>query len=183
MRLFDNNITYGWVSVILHWLTAITVFGLFGVGLWMVDLEYYNKWYKLAPDLHRSIGVILVSLVIFRIIWRMKNVHPDILSSHSRWEVLSAKIVHRILYVLLIFMFPTGYLITTAKGQGLDVFNWFTIPSSVSGIDNLEDIAGELHELAAFAIIGIVAVHALGALKHHFIDKDNTLRRMFGSTK
>ncbi|WP_086932465.1 cytochrome b [Agarilytica rhodophyticola] len=183
MGLYDSRRCYGWISIILHWLTAITVFALFAVGLWMVDLDYYSNWYKQAPHLHKSVGVILILTVVFRICWRIKNVRPETPESHHRWEKSSAKIAHFSLYALLLFMLPSGYLITTAKGQGLDVFNWFTIPSLISGVDNLEDIAGELHELAAFGIIAIATLHGLGALKHHFIDKDNTLRRMLGLVK
>lgn len=79
-------------------------------------------------------------------------------------------------------MFITGYLIVTAGGRGLDVFDWFVIPSVLEQ-DGLEDIAGEVHEIIAFIIIGLAAFHALGALKHHFIDKDETLRRMLGKSK
>ena len=82
------------------------------------------------------------------------------------------------MYGILFLMLPTGYLITTAKGQGLDVFNWISIPSLLNNIDNLENIAGDIHEILAFTLISIAGVHALAALKHHFIDKDSTLKRM-----
>ena len=179
MVLFRNTQhSYGFISIVLHWLTAVGVIGLFCLGLWMVELDYYDEWYRAAPHYHRSIGVVLIAIVVFRLTWRLFNKLPEALSSHLSWERVVSKIVHIALYFLVILMLPTGYLITTAKGQGLEVFDWFTLPALITGIDGLEAIALEVHELIAFTIIGIAGLHALAALKHHFYDKDDTLKRM-----
>lgn len=183
MQLKNSASAYGVLSIALHWLTALVVFTMFAVGLWMVDLDYTNQWYKTAPHLHKSVGVMLVAMVCFRFVWRMSHVRTESLANHKTWEKITAKIVHYVLYALIVLMFPTGYLITTAKGQSLEVFNLFSIPAVVDNISNLEDIAGEIHELIAFSIIGLVVAHMCGALKHHFIDKDATLKRMFGLQK
>ncbi|VUD48770.1 Cytochrome b561 [Thalassocella blandensis] len=176
----NSSEAYGWVSIALHWITAVTVVGLFALGLWMMSLDYYDTWYKKGPDLHRSIGVLLVLLVIFRLVWRLVNPKPADLPTHKKWEKVSAHIAHWLFYILIILMFPTGYFITTAEGQSLYVFDWFAIPSSITGVDLMADISGEIHEIIAFTIIGLAVVHALGALKHHFLDKDSTLKRMLG---
>lgn len=180
MQIGNTGEKWGLLSILLHWLTAIAVVSLFAMGLWMERLDYMDPLYKTLPHVHKSIGVLLISAVVFRLIWRFKSGTPSPLENHNKWEKLAAKGIHFVFYALILLMFPTGYLITTAKGQGLDVFNWFSIPSVVSGIDNLEDIAGEIHELIAFTIIWLAGFHMLGALKHHFIDKDNTLKRMLG---
>jgi len=146
----------------------------------MVDLDYYSEWYKTAPDWHRSIGVLLVGFIVLRLLWRWKNVTPAPLPEHAKWEKSAAHATHIILYILLLLMLPSGYLITTAEGQSLEVFNWFSLPATITNIDNLEDIAGEIHELLAYSIIALAVLHMLGALKHHFIDKDSTLKRMLG---
>ncbi len=178
MQLKNSVTGYGLVSVILHWVVALAVFTLFAVGLWMEDMDYMDPWYKTAPHWHKSAGVLVICLVVFRFVWRMAQPRPEVLSTHASWERWLARLVHYGLYGLLFLMLPTGYLITTAKGQSLEVFNWFSLPATIVGIDNLEDLAGEIHELIAFSIIGIVVLHACGALKHHFVDKDSTLRRM-----
>lgn len=180
MTIRNTTQHYGWISIAMHWLMAVAVVALFAVGLWMEDLDYTHPWYKILPHWHKSVGVLLVCLLVARFIWRLSNPTPRAPQHHKRWEKIVAPIVHYCFYVLILLMFPSGYLITTAKGQGLDVFNWFTIPSFVQGIDNLEDLAGEIHELIAFTIIGLAVIHAAGALKHHFIDKDATLKRMLG---
>lgn len=150
----------------------------------MVDLTYYSDWYKTAPELHRSIGLLLAIFVTLRLIWRFKNLVPEPLSTHKSWEVKTAHIVHFILYAMLFSMFISGYLISTAKGQPIEVFNWFVVPAIVTGDDlgvkNLEDKVGEVHEILAYILIGLAGVHALAALKHHVIDKDTTLSRMTG---
>lgn len=183
MELKNSSTRFGAVSIAFHWIVAVGVIGLFALGLWIEDLDYTHPWYRTAPDLHRSIGVIVVALMIIRLVWRIRNVNPEDLKTHKAWEKIAAHWMHRILYLLVILMFPTGYLITTAKGQSLEVFTWFSIPATVTGIDNLEDIAGEIHEIVAFTVIGLVIIHALGALKHHFIDKDRTLKRMLGRSE
>lgn len=172
-----NN--YGIVSKCLHWLIALSVFGLFGLGLWMVDLDYYHSWYVKAPDLHRSIGVLLMIFMLLRLLWLLFASKPKPLVTHKRWEVVSAKITHLLLYLLIFAIGVTGYLISTADGRAIDVFNWFSLPSSGEWVDEQEDIAGEIHELLAFSLIFLALLHALAALKHHFFDKDSTLKRMF----
>ena len=182
MGLKNSPTAYGWISIAFHWLSALVVLGLFALGLWMVDLDYYDVWYRTAPHWHKSVGVLFVFALVLRLGWRLYTPPPQAPDTHKRWEKLISKLVHGLLYLMLIAMLPTGYLITTAKGQGLEVFDWFVIPSLVSGVDNLEYTALEIHELLAYSIIGIASLHALAALKHHFLDKDVTLLRMLGKS-
>lgn len=178
MQLKNTSSSYGMLAILLHWLTALGVIFLFCLGLWMDGLDYYHEYYRIAPHIHKSVGVLLICLVLFRFVWRQFNTQPKPLVTHKSWEVILARLVHYIFYLMLLCMLVSGYLITTAEGKGLDVFTWFTLPATVTGIANLEDIAGEIHELLAFTLIGLVSLHSLAALKHHFIDKDSTLKRM-----
>lgn len=180
MNIKNSDTQYGWLSITFHWLTAVTVICLYAVGLWMDNLDYTHPLYKTAPHLHKSFGVMLIILVLCRLAWRIYSPPPKPMPTHKTYEKVAAKIVHWLFYVLILLMFPAGYLITTAQGQSLEVFNWVDIPATITGIDNLEDIAGEFHELMAHLIILLVIFHAAGAVKHHFIDKDTTLMRMFG---
>lgn len=182
MALKNSASSYGYIAVGLHWLVAAGVLGLFGLGIWMVDLTYYDSWYKTAPDLHRSIGVIVVTLMVLRLVWRLVNPPPRPLASHSFWERRIAHLAHALLYALVISMFFSGYFITTAKGQALYVFEVFSLPAIITDVEGLEDVAGVIHEWVAYTIIAIVCLHVAGALKHHFVDRDSTLRRMLGMT-
>jgi len=88
--------------------------------------------------------------------------------------------MHHALYLLVFLIGIRGYLISTADGRALSVFGWFEIPALVTSVDNLEDRAGDVHYLLAVALMILAGVHALAALKHHFIDRDATLTRMLG---
>jgi cytochrome b561 len=169
---------YAGVAKLFHWISALTILGLFGLGFWMTSLDYYHPWYKKGPDLHRSIGVLLMTLTAARFLYRRIMPLPPMLTSYSQFTQKSAKLGHQLFYVLLLLLLISGYLITTAKGESLHVFNWFQIPGINLGIKNLEDIAGNCHAIIAYSLIFFAIIHSLAALKHHFIDKDMTLRRM-----
>jgi cytochrome b561 len=82
------------------------------------------------------------------------------------------------MYVLVFAIMLSGYLISTADGRAIEVFGWFAVPATLQGIDGQEDVAGDVHFYLAVTLMVIVGGHALAALKHHFIDRDPTLRRM-----
>ena len=178
MQFRNTPDSYGLVSISLHWLVALGVFGLFGLGLYMVDLTYYNPLYKTLPDWHRSVGVTLALVVILRLLWRWWNPIPRPHNTHSRLERTLAAGVHVILYLLILTMISSGYLISTANGQGFPVFDWFQVPSIIGEVDGMEDWAGLIHYWTAWTLMALVGLHAAGALKHHFIDRDDTLLQM-----
>lgn len=183
MKMFTNLDTeYALAAKLIHWISALTVFGLFGLGLWMTSLDYYDPWYQKGPELHISIGVLLACLTLMRILYRSVARFPAALPA-PRWQMLLAKLVHIAFYLLLLSMFVTGYLVVTAKGEALAVFDWLHIPAVVTGIDNLEDTMGDIHEWLAYVIIALAGLHIAGALKHQFIDKDGTLSRMISRIK
>lgn len=180
MQLLNNSERYGLIAVILHWLVAIVIFGMVALGTWMVELSYYDSWYRKGPDLHRSVGVLLFGVMVLRLAWRWFNREPQVLPSHSRWEVVTARIVHRLLYVLIFTVMVSGYLISTADGSPVVVFGIFSVPSVTGQIKGMEDIAGDVHFWAAWTLMAVVGLHVLGALKHHLMDRDRTLLRMLG---
>ena len=169
---------YGRITKILHWLSAIVVFALFALGFWMVDLTYYSQWYKTAPYWHKSIGIILFIATLLRLIWRAVNAKPDAIASHSPMVRKSAHLAHIILYTLLLVLMISGYLISTADGRAITVFNWLDVPALGELFSDQEDISGLIHEYSAYILISTAVLHALAAIKHHVIDKDATLQRM-----
>lgn len=167
---------YHRIAKIIHWTSALLIFSLFAAGYWMVDLNYYSEWYKIAPHWHKSIGFILFTLTLFRVIYKNISNSPPI--EGERWEQRVAKLAHILLYLLLFTIFISGYMISTADGRGIEIFNWFTLPSLGSFIESQADIAGEIHFYATYSLIALSLLHALAAFKHHFINKDNTLKKM-----
>lgn len=176
--LKNSESHYGTISKTLHWVVAMTVFAMFGVGFWMVDLTYYSDWYQVAPHYHKSVGILLAVLMVFRLVWRITSKKPAALDSHKRWETILAHTIHVLFYWILFAIFVSGYMISTADGRGIEVFNWFEVPSIGELFDKQEDVAGDVHKWLAYGLMGLVALHLAGALKHHFIDKDSTLKRM-----
>lgn len=171
---------YGLVAIMLHWLVALAVIGLFSLGVWMTGLGYYDDWYKRGPDLHKSIGIVLFIIMLARVLWSAKNIKPEDEPGSSAWQRRAAHGMHRLLYVLPFALVISGYLISTADGRAIEVFNLFSVPATLTGIANMEDVAGEVHWYLALILIGLAGVHALAALKHHFIDRDRTLIKMLG---
>lgn len=180
MQLTNSEQRYGLVAVAMHWLVAAAVFGMFGLGLWMTGLTYYDPWYRLGPWWHKGIGTVLLALVLARLAWRAAGPRPAHLPGHRPWERRTAAVTHGLAYLLLLALPVSGYLISTADGRGLEVFDWFVVPALPAFVDNQEDVAGTVHLGLAWALIALAALHALGAFKHHFNDRDRTLLRMLG---
>jgi cytochrome b561 len=162
----------------LHWLSAILILGLFSVGVWMRTLGYYDAWYQTAPHWHKQAGILLLFIMVARVSWRLIAKTPKPLDNHKPWEVNIAHITHYVLYLGVFLIMASGYLIATADNRGIDILGWFTMPVLFTPFDGQEDIAGDIHEWGAYILMGIVALHVAGALKHHIIDKDTTLKRM-----
>ncbi len=171
---------YGVFAIFLHWLVAFVVLGMFTLGVWMTGLTYYDEWYKLGPDIHRSIGILLLFVMLVRVIWRILNVKPKDEPQVSSLQRRVAHGVHLMLYGLIFAMIISGYLISTADGRPIEVFGLFSVPATITGVANMEDIAGKVHWYLALLLISLAALHTMAALKHHFIDRDRTLKKMLG---
>lgn len=180
MQIRDDEQGYGVVSRWLHWLMALAIFFLFGLGYWMVGLEYYSPYYRSAPDLHRSLGLVVGLALLLRVFWRAVNVHPsdDELSRHER---IAAKAAHWAFYAMILALVVTGYLISTTDGRDIDVFGIFSVPSVVTD-KALTDTMGYIHKILAYGIMGLALVHAAAALKHHYADKSSILKRMISGS-
>jgi len=176
--LKDTNERYGSVSIVLHWAMGLAIFAMFGLGVWMRTLDYYDAWYNRAPELHKSAGMLLLFLLLARLAWRLVNAHPGLLG--RAWERLAALTMHRAQYVLMLIVMLTGYLIPTAEGKGISVFGWFVVPALIGFDKHQADIIGLIHKYSAWALVVLATGHAAAALKHHFVDRDATLTRMLG---
>ncbi|ELY5790930.1 cytochrome b [Cronobacter turicensis] len=180
MQWRNSPTRYGHFSVLLHWLMALTVYGMIALGLWMVSLGYYDVWYHQAPEIHKSIGIILFVFLLVRVVWRFISPPPPPLASYSRLTHYSAVAVHVMLYLILFTILISGYLISTAEGKPISVFGLFEVPALVSGAGEQADLAGDIHLWLAWIVVLLSVAHAAAALKHHFVDKDVTLKRMLG---
>lgn len=156
---------------------ALAVFGLFGLGYWMVQLDYYSPYYTSAPDLHRSLGVIVGIALVLRLVWRLANTRPSD-AELSPFERAASKLAHWSFYALIFAITVSGYLIATTDGRPVDIFGLLSLPSVVLD-KSLTDTAGWIHRWLAYTVIGLAALHTTAALKHHSLDHHDTLSRMW----
>jgi cytochrome b561 len=177
MLIRDTTAGYGIITRLVHWGMAIAIVGMFALGLWMVTLTYYSPYYQSAPDLHRSVGMLLLVLLVFRFAWRLASARPDD-SDLSKLERIAAPIAHWGFYVLLLALIVSGYLISSSDGRPVAVFDWFSVPALIHD-KGLEQPAGQAHEFLAYLTIALAALHTAAALKHHFVDRSRVLTRMW----
>jgi len=180
--LKNSSDSYGCIAIGIHWLMALALFFMFGLGLYMVELTYYDAWYKGSLDLHKSLGMLLVFIFLFRLFWSWSNTRPTPLAG-PKLEQKAAHWMHNALYVVILVLMLSGYLISTADGRAIELFGLIDINALPWAIDNQEDIAGEIHNILSWLLISLVTVHALAALKHQFINGDSAMRRMLIANK
>ena len=178
MNITNTRSGYGLVAIILHWLMALLIVGLFVLGVYMVELDYYDKWYNSAPWWHKAFGMVVFLLLVLRLGWVLFNIHPTPLSSYQRWEIIAARATHILFYVLLVVICVSGYFITTAKGAPIDIFGWFNIPALIKLDSDTAKAVGEVHEIAAYIMAVLFVLHVIATFKHLILDKDVTLIRM-----
>lgn len=168
---------FGLVAIGLHWLVALLVIGLLAVGLIMEEMESSATKLQLY-GLHKSFGATVLFLMGLRLAWKLSNVQPDFVATMKPIEKTAARLAYLVLYILLFAMPMSGWLMSSAAGRPVSVFGLFTLPDFVGKDPEWREFFGECHEIAAYALMGLIALHVLAALKHHFIHKDATLRKM-----
>lgn len=176
MNITNTDEEYGLVHKAFHWLIAVIIIGLLPVGLFMVGME--NSPLKLEIyAMHKSFGLLVLALGILRLLWRFFSPVPDELETHKTWEVALAGGAHFWLYVCIIGMPLSGWLMSSASQFPVPFFGW-QLPHIIGKNEKLGEIFANIHEILAYTLLFILALHAAGALKHHLIDKDETLQRM-----
>ncbi|STX28113.1 cytochrome b561 transmembrane protein [Legionella beliardensis] len=175
MELKNTTTRYGLVAITLHWLLALIVITLLCVGLYMTSLKTSPEKLKLY-GLHKEFGIVVLTLVIIRVLWRFFNITPKL--TIPRWERNAALAVHWTLYILMLAMPLTGWLMSSAAGFPVSFFGLFTLPNLIAPNDYLRDFFAQTHEVLSNVLIALIVLHLFAALKHHFYDKDDTIRRM-----
>jgi len=175
MPIKNSDQDYGAVAKSLHWIIAIIMIGMLCLGLYMVRLPLSLEQVKLI-GWHKSIGVIVLALAFIRIGWRLFNITPSL--SLPLLEKFAARSVHWAFYGFMFALPITGWLMSSAAGFPVSFFGLFTLPDLISPNDNLRQLLVEVHEWLAYGLIATICLHVAAALKHHFIDKDDILRRM-----
>jgi cytochrome b561 len=161
----------------LHWLVALLVFGMLGFGFLLSYLPGSMK--PTAYMLHKSTGLTLLALMFLRLMWIVCLKKPALPEAMPRWEVFFARFVQYSLYLFLFAMPLSGWLMATASNKIPVYFGWFSVPfPGILPDKALAHWMSEAHYFIAFILLGLIALHTAGALKHRFIDKDDVLNSM-----
>ena len=189
---------YTKTAIVLHWLIAIFIALMFVLGWFMAelpkeapkqmaydlfDLGVYT-WQaaeEISPrtfyfNLHKSLGLTVLALIVLRILWRITHTPPAALSSYKAIEKKVATATHHSLYLLMLAVPVTGLTMAINSKYGV---KWFGI-DVIAGLDNkpVRDFFECTHEFVGIVLLVLIGIHLLGALKHKFIDKDDTMSRM-----
>ncbi len=178
---------YTRVAVTLHWLIALLM--IVNVVLGLAAEELPDDWVRPAIDTHKSIGIMVLGLVLLRVLWRAGHPPPPLPARHARWERIASHAVHGLLYASMLALPLSGWLhdsawkdAATHPMQLFGLFEWPRI-GLVSRIEPdakeaLHATLGIWHTGLAYALYGLFALHLAGALKHQFIDGEGELQRM-----
>ncbi len=177
MTVNNTKDSFSRITKVLHWLIALHMIGLIALGWWMIDLSFYSSWYYLAPFLHKAFGLVVFALGLVLLITKSRK-RPAEMKSHSRFESFASKIAHWLLFASVITIPISGYVFTTFTGDAVSFFNLFDVPAMFNVSEIVRDLAIDFHIYASYGLLAVILAHAGGALKHHFLDRDRTLRRM-----
>ena len=178
MRFRNSTTDYGLISKSLHWLLAVIMIGLIGVGWYMVRLSDEDVLYWRLLDLHEAVGLSLFILFPLKLVWMVLSPNPKILPSLAAWE-LGAAIVVRWLFIIAIVVIPlSGFLFVATNGEAVRIYDLITIPDIGEASKNARDWLSDIHYYGSYSCAALVAIHILAALKHHIVDGNATLRRM-----
>lgn len=175
MRLKNTDNHFGLLAILLHWTMALLIIGLLALGLYMVSLPISLQKLKLY-GWHKEYGFLALALVSIRLLWRLINITPRL--DLPWFEHLAARLMHWAFYALMFAMPISGWLVTSAAGLPASFFGLFTLPNLIAPNEQLRPWFELAHQWMGYALILAIILHAAAALKHHFINKDDILRRM-----
>lgn len=197
----NNNTKYTNVAIVLHWLIGIAILFMFVLGWFMTELpketpkttsfdifnlglitwgvEEEQSQRSFYFNLHKSVGLSLLMLIVLRMYWRFTHRPPAFLNSMKHWEKRLAKATHHSLYLLMFLIPLSGIIMSAGSKYGI---KWFGI-KVIPGFDDkaIRELFYEFHEIFGLLLLLILILHILGAVKHSIVDKDGTLRRMWFS--
>ena len=168
---------YARPAIALHWLMAWLIIALYFVGLGMGSLPVGPERIQVVTW-HKWLGVCVALLWFIRVAVRVTHTPPPLPAGSPAWQNTAAHAVHTLLYVLMIAIPVSGWLMSSAKGFNTTFFGWFDLPNLVEKDKALASNLKELHSFLANLLMGLVVVHIGAALKHQFVDKDRLLERM-----
>jgi cytochrome b561 len=188
---------YSMVAIILHWTIAVAIGLMLFVGWWMTDAiedpALASPAFK-AYQFHKSLGLTILVLSVLRLIWRLTHKFPPLPAHMPAWEKAAARLSHVLLYAVILVMPITGWIYVSAGWNSqmnmpfaiptfwFGLFEWPHLPGFAEASDATRGAAAgaamSVHSWLAVGAVGLIALHAAAALKHHFYDRDSVLASM-----
>ncbi len=178
--MWNTETRYGLISRTLHWSIALLFFANFLLGILGEELAEENEALEQTLlNTHSTLGILLLLLVVIRVVLGRFQVTPQPPATMPAYEIKLAQLMKTLLNLLIILIAVSGIVSLNTKGEAAVFFSW-SLPLLFAESHDLHEAAEEVHELSAFLLMGLVGLHAAAALKHHFIDRDEILKRMLG---
>jgi cytochrome b561 len=168
---------YTGVAIVLHWLVALLILGSFVVGIYMVNLDL-SPWKLKVYSWHKWTGVTIFLLVALRLAWRVSHRPPALPAAMPEWQRHAAAIAHALLYLLMLAVPLSGWVMSSAGGFPVVYFGVLQLPDLVAKNKDLFELMKSVHFALNKALLAIVIVHVVAAVKHHYVDRDDVLVRM-----
>lgn len=177
----NSQATLSGTTKLLHIIIALGMIILLSVGIIMSEFELFFLY-----DLHKSFGAIIFVLALARVLWRVKKGWPSAVGVMSKIQHVIAKAIHWILIVSTVLYPLSGLMMSIGGGHGLAVFGLEIVAETVDVTGDaipvnafIGGLGHDIHGLIVYFVIAAIVLHVVGALKHHLIDKDETIIRMF----
>jgi cytochrome b561 len=181
MKSATSSTRYHYFSIVLHWILAMALVAIFGMGLYMTDLPFSPQRLKLY-NWHKWAGVTILALSILRLVWRLIKRPPalpaKVQAAMPAWQGLAYHATHVLMYVLFFAVPLIGWAYSSAAGFPIVAFGVLPLPDFVPVSKELAELIKPWHEISAFTLAGLVLLHVAAALKHRFVDRDGLLQRM-----
>ncbi|MDB5394112.1 MAG: cytochrome b [Rhodospirillales bacterium] len=169
---------YDTVAILFHWLIAILIVANVGLAWSLDSFDEHSPAHDRILTVHKSIGTTLLVLAVLRLAWRWKHPGPPLPETIAPWRRVAARLDQGLLYALLVILPLSGLLDAGAFSQPVHYFFLFDLPTLTGHNEPLGHAAFAVHKAAAVALYALLFLHAAAALQHHYVLKDDILRRM-----
>jgi cytochrome b561 len=189
MDVKNTATRYGAVSQAMHWLIVALILTQYTLATLAKNAG--NDTTHPAAALqqlallarHKSVGLTIFALAVLRLLWRWYSPPPPFPATMARWQVNTARLTHYAFYLLLFLLPMSGLVMSAASNYPVSYFGLFTIPNVVAPDETLKDIMKERHVMLFNILVIVAIVHIVAAFKHHFVDRDDVMRRMLPWTQ
>ena len=174
-NLYDSDSVYGWISILLHWVTAVVIIVLWFIGKGIMNAPTEDA--DAQRQLHVSIAASAWLVILIRIVWRFRSSHPHI-EGQTLLIHRVAKSVHYVMLIAVALMLASGPLMVWSSGSPIAIFSWFSIAGPIGESEPIRELAWFIHSNSASLLSWLVLLHVGGALKHLMFHADDTFARM-----